>query len=451
MGTDYVYDARLTPSLLALRQRVDRMRDQVGALSPDFAPQLRQIFRLKNIYETNAIEGSTLTIGETRLVVMEGLTISGKPLEDTLAAKNLSFALDYFEGLAKRDGDPIKAHDIRQIHQAILQEIDDQNAGKYRVNDVAISGSKYKPPTSEKVPGLMRDFHDWLAKVSDPTQRHDMDPLALACAAHAWFVYIHPFVDGNGRTARLLMNLILVRNGYPLTIITKDDRLRYYDALEESQASDLTPLIGLVLEEAQDSMDIYEQAAQEQANLGQFARDMVAVQERKADAEYQVYSIAMELLKTIFRQVADMLNEQMQQKLLPKSVFFKDFGTLESEKYQVLKQTQSAKRTWFFRLTFPSDADALRFVFYFGFASAEMSRALGKNHVTLHVSTETEPFFYTRLSDLPAEGYPDLHEIGYLASEERFICLKADGKTINLRAEEIAREFIQQVFDRSLG
>lgn len=259
----YLYQHSLEAQLSELRAKVSSLRKD-GALSSEALKNLRRFFRIKNIYNSNAIEGNTLSIGETRLVVEQGLTITGKPLKDTLEAKNLSHALDLFEELADREGRPILGVDIRNLQGSILKGIDDENAGKYRSVNVHITGSQHTQPSSEQVASMMSDLTDWLEKLPSPDQlSEEADPIVLACIAHAWFVYIHPFVDGNGRTARLLMNLVLMRYGYPIAIINRDDRQRYYDALETSQGSDLTPFIQLVFESVDESLEEYLRANNE--------------------------------------------------------------------------------------------------------------------------------------------------------------------------------------------
>lgn len=265
-GTPYEYDAtRLGDELRELRQRVGSFRSLVGTLSAEALGNLRTYFRLKNIYNSNAIEGNQLTMGETKMVIQEGLTITGKPLKDTLEAKNLDHALDYLEKLAKPDGVAVTEREIRQIHGLILKDIDTRIAGVYRSVFVQISGSAFEPPDPARLNHEMAEFGGWLGGFTrqgdaSHTLPAFIDPVALACVAHTWFVSIHSFQDGNGRTARTLLNLVLLRSEYPLAILTKDDRQRYYDALEESQAGDLTPFIQLVVETLTDSLDIYEQA-----------------------------------------------------------------------------------------------------------------------------------------------------------------------------------------------
>lgn len=449
-GTDYFYDQSLMRDLVELRDRVSALRDRVGKLTPEFAQQLREIFRIKNIYETNAIEGSTLTLGETELVVREGLTILGKPLEDQLAAKNMGTALDFFERLAQRSSEPVRAIDVRNIHKAVLSGINDTEAGKYRSVEVRISGSDFSPPPPERVHTEMERFTQWLRRVTDPASPDQTDPLVLACAAHAWFVYIHPFVDGNGRTARLIMNLILIRKGYPLAVITDREKQRYYEALEISQTSDLTAFVRFMLEIAQESMDVYEKAAGNQEDLSQFAEDFAQRQKAKISSDYQVFEAGMQLLKNYFAQAVERLNDAFTHQAVHQSIRLKVFGTLDFEKYQMLKSAQSAKRTWFFRLDFfKADAVVERFVFFFGYSSEHLTPLLeGKIAVTLHTAVETIPFFYERLVELQHPDHPDLCEVAFLPAEQKYLAHKRVEGIKEMFAEEIAQEFIQQVFDR---
>jgi Fic family protein len=428
VGTPYEYDSRLEADLGALHERVRALRTVVEKLSPRSLERLQNYFRLKNIYNSNAIEGNTLTMGETRLVIEQGLTITGKPLKDTVEAKNLSNALDLFEELAKREGHPITVQDLLNIHSHILTGIDDRNAGKYRSVFIEISGSQYKPPDPAQIQPMMRDFGQWLESVSQVTSATTLiDPVVLACTAHAWFVYIHPFIDGNGRTSRLLMNLLLIRFGYPIAILTKDDRYRYYEALEESQGGgNLTPFIRLVMESVLEGMEIYEESEQQQLLLEE---TLVATD------SYQVFASAMRLLQVTFKQVvAQMANQE---------VTFREFGVVEFERYQSLKYQTSEKWTWFLRLT---HHDGRSYLFFFDHASSELQALTHNEHVSVHIAVETSPYHFERLSQHSMLATPDIIEISYLPKEERFVMVNRKGELTRLKAEEIATEFIKQAF-----
>lgn len=441
-GTPYCYDEGQCDLLDSTEARVREMRSH-GALSSQALERIRRYFRIKNIYNSNAIEGNALDIGETRQVVELGLTLTGKPLKDQAEAKNLSDALSMLEDLASTVTEAILERDLRELHALVLKNIDDTHAGAYRNTDVEISGSDYKPSSPESIAPQMEEFSKWLAEASLPTEAHTISGLIVAVAAHAWFVTIHPFIDGNGRVGRLLMNLILMRYGYPIAIITKDDHLRYYDALEQSQGSDLSGLISLVSECVEESLEEYERAVAEQAEQEEWARTVagrLTRQERvRAGNEYELWKSAMDLLKGYFRQTAEILDETA----AFGRVYFKDFGTLEFEKYASLRQGQSAKRTWFFRIDFRSGEVAARYLFFFGSPSHVLRQ--DECDVTAHVSREEGSYQYVRLDQLSAPNVPDLREIGYLPSEERFVARYGAGVLKKDRVEVIGRQFIEQV------
>jgi len=186
-------------------------------------------FRIELTYTSNAIEGNTLSRRETALVVEKGLTVGGKSLIEHLEAVNHAYALDWVKDKISHNPQNISEKDILLIHDMILKGIDDSNAGQYRNVAVRISGSTVILPNSLKVPDLMFDFMNYL------NNSFDLHPIELASEAHYRLVTIHPFVDGNGRTARLLMNMILLMQGYPPAIIRKQDRLAYITSLEKSQ------------------------------------------------------------------------------------------------------------------------------------------------------------------------------------------------------------------------
>lgn len=450
-NTPYEYDDRLNADLIAVQQKVLDLR-ATGALSPDVLRHLRKFFRIKNIYNSNAIEGNRLNVGETRLVVEEGLTITGKPLKDTVEAKNLSHALDLFEELADRDAEPITEADIRSIHSAILSGIDDTSAGKYRTSNVEISGSAFKPPAHFDVPNEMETFGKWLAQITTTaaTWSPAIYPILLACAAHAWFVYVHPFIDGNGRTGRLIMNLVLMRCGYPIAIITTDDRQRYYDALEDSQSGDLTAFVALVTECVNESLEEYQHAAQEQKERDEWLRSVVssmgAREAQKLRLEYDVWRSAIDLLKNYFAQTIDMANEADPTGII--RAYFKDFGHLEFEKYASLKRGNSAKRTWSFRIDFRSGNKAARFLFFFGFASSALEKYIGKRNVSLHVSFEDAPFHFERTEYSSRSDLPDLIEVGYDVANEKFCGRYRGGLVRTERVEDLGRHFIEQIAKR---
>ncbi len=449
-GTPYEVDDAQFGTTRQIAERVKVMR-AVGTLTPEVLTKLRKFFRIKNIYHSNAIEGNTLDIGETRLVVEQGLTLTGKPLKDQVEAKNLSAALDFLEELATARDRPITEADVRQIHFLVLKGINDANAGSYRTVPVEISGSHFKPPAPESIPAQMNQFGTWLQEASVPGIRFTVDEALLAAAAaHTWFVTIHPFIDGNGRVARLLMNLMLMRFGYPIAVITREDRYRYYEALEVSQSSDLTPFLALLVECTAESLEEYEAAAREQRAATEWARSIASKLDQKektrASNQYEVWKSAMDLLKSLFKQTAEMLDASA----TLGHIYFKDFGTLEFEKYLALKSYGSAKKTWFFRLDFRIGQKSARYLFFFGSPSQALRR---DTDVTLHISREEPPgsFFYERLDALTAPNLPNMVEIGYKQAAEEFLVRGRDNRIRPEKVDSVCRRFAQEVVERHFG
>jgi Fic family protein len=226
--------------------------DAARPLPAGVVAKLKEYFDVEWTYHSNAIEGSTLTLAETRLVLLDGLTVGGKSLREHLEAINHKHAIDFVEALAAK-AEPITEHNIRQIHALILRSIDDENAGAYRKGQVYITGSAYVPPAAIGMPPLMQELVAWI----NSPEAADLHPVKRAALAHFRLVHIHPFVDGNGRTARLLMNLILIREGYPPAVIRRERRPEYYDALDQAHEGDTEPFVALVAEEAERSLNIW--------------------------------------------------------------------------------------------------------------------------------------------------------------------------------------------------
>jgi len=217
-----------------LKARLDALRP----LPPEKIDALGSIFRAKAteyIYESNAIEGNTLTLAETELVLSRGITVSGKPLKDHLEATNHQKALAHLQQLVDHR-DAFDEQSLLNLHTMILRGINDSYAGRYRDVPVRIAGSRHVPPNPMKVPTLMAQLFAWFAE-----QAQSLHVVHAAADLHWQLSRIHPFVDGNGRTCRLSMNLHLLQHGYPLTIIRSENnqRVDYYHALAESDRTDM--------------------------------------------------------------------------------------------------------------------------------------------------------------------------------------------------------------------
>lgn len=235
-------------SLTKKKQQLDAYRP----LPLEIVRNLDQWFRVELTYTSNAIEGNTLTRQETALVVEKGITIGGKSLTEHLEATNHARVLDWIYKQIDKKPDVFTEKDILFIHELILKSIDEQYAGRYRSVPVRISGSSVILPNPMKVPSLMNELIQWFQSYSS------LHPVEFAARAHYTLVSIHPFVDGNGRTARLLMNVFLLMQGYPPAVIEKRDRIRYLNSLEKAQlGGSIDPYTKLIFQSVNRSLDIY--------------------------------------------------------------------------------------------------------------------------------------------------------------------------------------------------
>jgi Fic family protein len=238
------------------KNRLNEKLKQLNKLRPlpkTAVKKLREQFELEMTYNSNAIEGNSLTLKETFWVIQEGLTIKGKPLKDHLEAINHQEALEYLYELVEHEKkSTLSEHLIKNIHQIITRNIEKEWAGRYRNAEVRIGGAIHNPPSALKVPDLMSDLIKWFGE-----NNKKLHPVELAAIMQHKLVHIHPFFDGNGRTSRLLMNLILLKAGYPLVVILKNDRRKYYNVLKEADKGDYEPFVQFVAQAVDRSLTVY--------------------------------------------------------------------------------------------------------------------------------------------------------------------------------------------------
>lgn len=234
-----------------LLSRINEKMHKLDSLRPlpgDAIKKLHEEMRLLHTYHSNAIEGNTLTLPETKLVLEEGITISGKSLREHLEATNNARAFDLLENIAKQKK-TIDHVVIQQIHEVVMAGIL-EDAGKYRTKNVRITGASKTPPDWSKVTKLM----DELIKKIAQYERH---PLEIAAILHHRFVEIHPFIDGNGRVSRLLTNLFLIARGYPPVVLKIEDRKKYYRFLRAADAGNPGPFADFIAKSVDESLMMY--------------------------------------------------------------------------------------------------------------------------------------------------------------------------------------------------
>ena len=281
LNLDYLIEQHFSMSNLSKLEQIDRLKgwlDSFRPLSPVIVEELKKLYDVQFTYNSNAIEGNTLTQSETELVLSKGITVGGKTLIEHLEVIGHKDAIDYVEFLSQQK-QALAEWEIKQVHNLILRKIAPEEAGKYRQLDVEAAGTNYLYPAHYFVPQLMKDFIDWLN--SETAQ--NLHPVKYATVAHYRFVSIHPFRDGNGRTGRLLMNLLLLRAGYPIIVISNQQRNDYINAIAygQSHSDDINQLIDLVASATKisliETLRLVVTAADSRGKGKPFYREMIAV------------------------------------------------------------------------------------------------------------------------------------------------------------------------------
>lgn len=235
-------------------RKIDELKRRIDSYRPlpiNVAKSLHDKLIVEWTYNSNAIEGNTLTMSETK-VVLEGITIGGKSVVEHLETINHKEAILFIEDLIS-DEEQLTEWNLKNIHTLILKEIDNDNSGKYRKENVLISGAKHIPPKYYELDCLMQKLIKEYQK-----EWHEYHPVIKATLLHGEFVKIHPFIDGNGRTARLLLNFELMKHGYTPIIIKNERRAEYYDVLDRAHTTmDYGPFISLVSEFVIESEELW--------------------------------------------------------------------------------------------------------------------------------------------------------------------------------------------------
>jgi len=244
---------RIHKRVLQKKKRLDSLRPLPSTL----VKKLKEQLCIDYTYNTNAIEGNTLTLNETRLVIQEGITVGGKTITEVLEAKNHPKAIDFMESIVESNNE-INEVVVLNLHKLIMSNIV-EDAGRYRTTGVIITGAAFRPPPSSEVRQQMNELLDWLRRNPD-----EHSPIELAAVFHHRFVQIHPFIEGNGRTARLVMNAILMKNGYPfISIVSKQDRPKYLHSLVEADLRNISPFVNFIARCVEWSLDMYLDALDE--------------------------------------------------------------------------------------------------------------------------------------------------------------------------------------------
>lgn len=236
-----------------LARRLDEKYDALAIrrpLPPATLHALHADLQIRLTFHSNAIEGNTLSLRETQLVIEHGMTVGGHSLREHLEAVNHASAYTRLRELADTDT-PLSVTAILDLHRLVTDHILGE-PGQFRQGAVSIRGSLLQPPPAREVPGLIDQWLAWL-----DSEGRGYPPVVRAAIAHHGFLAVHPFLDGNGRTARLLLHLMLMRDGYPPALLLKEWRLGYLEALAQADQGRYNPLINLIGRAVEIGLDMY--------------------------------------------------------------------------------------------------------------------------------------------------------------------------------------------------
>ena len=224
--------------------------ESVGKLSRQVVKRIEERMQVEFVYNTNKIEGSALTRGETELV-LRGITVNNRSIADVLVAKHHPDALNYIKELSLNPYREINERDIKDIHMMIMTGVV-KDAGKYRQIDVAVQGASFTPPPPYEISKHMKELVQFINK-----NPYELRPIELAAHVHYYLSWIHPFSDGNGRIARLLMNFIIISNGYRFTVIKKVDGKKYLESLKLADNGNFEHFLTFIARCVEQTLDLY--------------------------------------------------------------------------------------------------------------------------------------------------------------------------------------------------
>lgn len=435
-GSPYEVPSEIEGSLLGqvreLEHRVELLRGE--RLTSETLELYYRNTRLIDVTESNAIEGSTLSLRETERAILRGVTLTGHDPRYVRDAKALFEAFERLADLA-RTKEPTDISQVKEIHGLILG--DRSGAGNFRNEPVRISGSKHVPPSSWS--GVIKAMEDWESWSRD----HGSIPAPLrATVLHAWLAHIHPFIDGNGRTARAITTLELVRAGYPPPIIRKKDRTRYYDALAEADQGDLAPMLDLMVSRCNDAVRDLERTA----GAAQGYSPAVAAFRTKQQSQLAIWNKAVELLMANLEAEAQELAEKVRG-----DVFVRSFGSeIDLDDYIALCEKRPISDAWVFEigLQLPGSTPISRLA-WIGFRSDEMVQALGRQGAagpTLFWSVPNPRGMVPRWRRAEPDESPGGEEITY--SNDGWVVRK-ETSPIRLRVSDLAARILRDMVGMS--
>ena len=443
-GTVFVYDDQLDVRLERLQERINSMREE-GYIAPDIDDQMHERAKNDQIYHSNVLAGIYYDEG--------GTSESNDDREELRSqhgpeALNLGKALDYVHELSSNVDSQISIQQIHEIHILISEDIESYQGGQYKPDRNKIAGSPYSVPDRLGATLEMQYLSRWLPSASEGPAKI---VIQNAAAAHVWLVQAHPFVDGNGRTSRCLMNLILKSNGIPSITIRKQDRERYNASLEQADASDLTPFLELVAERLDAALDDYATFDSETVKRRKLVSALSAQMDDPILAgyqnEYPQWLSSMRRLVDIFGKWVEEFDNASRVEHTRVNLFRydDDNNVLTWDKFLKLRQRQHEEQTWFFNVDFmQGHRRSAHYRFTFRWSSHHLPESAP---ISLRVGREVGYKDY-RWLDVEARykrNVPRIREVAYCLRTDRFMVRYSTDSVEPKSIDDIASDFFRDV------
>lgn len=419
--------------------------DAKRPLPPHILEKLQKEILYDRIHSSVVIEGNKLSRRETIVVLSSGIVEAGSR-KDQQEVINLADACLYLQENLDSNAD-LSVQLIRELHQKLLCKLDDINAGKFRTLDVAITGAKVSPPSHLDVPHLIQS----IVETANVITCH---PLQKAAWLHWAIARVHPFIDGNGRMARLLQDYILLKNRYvPATVQPEDRERRYYEALEQADLGDGLDFLEIVAKNTLRTAERYLTIIREEKARNDWIQNIAkAASEKVKQSEHRKFLSLQRAYDSIKLEFSNICGE-LSHELTGVYIGFRDYGSLDFDKYQALRTKGKASKTWLFGLHFKYGGVEQRFIFWYAvhYSSQSDQQPFEHGTITLLVSMQDSAGGYRTLDDIEEERIT----IREIVSVDRIFLRRRYNPVTekyvwdhDISPSDIAKNFIQEVLSK---
>lgn len=361
-------EIKLQPDLQESIDNIEKVVDDLNSrrdkgLDKDLETKLKKHLLISQVYNSNAIEGNKLSLRETELI-LDGIVVNERPLKDEIEAKSLANATEYLYKLI--DGrEPLTKRTLLELHGLIMEGIPNIAGGAFRKEDVRIKNSEHVPPFFMHVEEHIDKLFQWMNR-----NAHKYSPLVMATVLHHWITWIHPFSDGNGRTARLFLDFFLLQKGYPEVIVKISDRDDYYEALISADKGDIIPLIELFSEKIRQTINIYEEFINESDRQRVWKEKYKELSVENYQKAKETYSFEYEVWKnqiSVFKLLVKECIKEIENYIPQLKFYIKEFEPLTFSQYLDILEDRKVTNTWYLVLNIFSidKQEQISFIFYF--------------------------------------------------------------------------------------